>query len=588
MTSTRLRPVFFFVNELTVWALLVACLRPGVRCHVLFVDPLFKPMGPVLDRLCAWLRGRGWVGAPYEEFEFLNKFAENHVYWFRTDIFRRCEPDFERWFDFAGIDAHFGDYALACKHVIMVDVVMKRLQQVVVLDDIDRHGAARNWRVFGVPSDLAAMFTFAYGHAPRTAAGRTLEPRRLFNLAVVAATFVVGLAWLARRLRWRRAPGHHLMAADGPNIFEGGVLAEIVCDRDLCLFVARTKPVQRQFEALPADQRWPVTSADTGVVLPSELPEMLAVLVTDLRRMLRLGLGGYHPYPFMSMVALVVKRLWFRALFRTHAVKSFWSRDDYNAEHIIRTQELRRLGVRSIGINHGLNVHITVTPHWRYIDFDIYYTFGLAQKTRYFGDRWPAAMQVKPVGMFRLTRAQFARLNGPKTRDIAYFADITDADDMLDVVKRIADAFPDRRVLVKVKPGRESHPLRTRYADAIAQAGNLAMTDENTYDILGRVGYVIGGPTTVVAEGIQAGAAAFCYDAYPAETALLYRDFPDLCVTSAADVVARIRAIEDGSRPFRRDQYAELIELSGRNPFDLIAADLGLPPFLPAVAEAAQ
>jgi hypothetical protein len=56
----------------------------------------------------------------------------------------------------------------------------------------------------------------------------------------------------------------------------------------------------------------------------------------------------------------------------------------------------------------------------------------------------------------------------------------------------------------------------------------------------------------------------------------LLREFEGLAVKNAADAAQRIAGIEDGTRPYRRGRYADLIDLSGRTLFDSVREGLGL------------
>jgi hypothetical protein len=71
---------------------------------------------------------------------------------------------------------------------------------------------------------------------------------------------------------------------------------------------------------------------------------------------------------------------------------------------------------------------------------------------------------------------------------------------------------------------------------------------------------------------------SFFVDAYGSEVSLYYRTYPDLCVKTVADMIARIRDIELGKWTYPIEQLRDFADVSGANIYDVVRADLGLPP----------
>jgi len=88
--------------------------------------------------------------------------------------------------------------------------------------------------------------------------------------------------------------------------------------------------------------------------------------------------------------------------------------------------------------------------------------------------------------------------------------------------------------------------------------------------------------STVGAEALQFEVASFVIDLDPEEPHFLYRDFPEMLVAGASDIVRRIRAIEDGTAPYRFEKMKDLIELPPKNVYDVIRSTMGLAPSEPA------
>ena len=86
----------------------------------------------------------------------------------------------------------------------------------------------------------------------------------------------------------------------------------------------------------------------------------------------------------------------------------------------------------------------------------------------------------------------------------------------------------------------------------------------------------------VVVEALQFGQMSFFADLMPEQKTCIYRDFPEICVSSAEEAVKRIRAIEAGEETYPLESLGSLVDLSGRVFFDVIREDLGLPSKEPA------
>ena len=61
-----------------------------------------------------------------------------------------------------------------------------------------------------------------------------------------------------------------------------------------------------------------------------------------------------------------------------------------------------------------------------------------------------------------------------------------------------------------------------------------------------------------------------------------YEEFPELCVGSPREFIERMKSIEAGTYDYPFEAYADLIDLSGKNNWDVFRTNLGLPPNGPA------
>ena len=168
---------------------------------------------------------------------------------------------------------------------------------------------------------------------------------------------------------------------------------------------------------------------------------------------------SFDPGLFGNLGLLCVKRAMFAAFFSQYRPRFFFGKDDYSKDHIIRNQELRRIGGISLGINHGLPLN-TITPAWQEGDFDIYYAFGSHLFTNTLQKTWPSECIVKPVGSKNMLPAYRSRLKDARPKDIAFFPIIhTRFDQNMHAVFDVARYFSDRRMFIKLKGNRRPEQI---------------------------------------------------------------------------------------------------------------------------------
>ena len=107
---------------------------------------------------------------------------------------------------------------------------------------------------------------------------------------------------------------------------------------------------------------------------------------------------------------------------------------------------------------------------------------------------------------------------------------------------------------------------------------NMMVTQDDTYQILSQVEYALSTGSTVVVEAIQKGVKTFVLDVETTLGHFYLRDFSTLCVLTGDEVIQRIENIEAGNEEYRFNSYADLIDLSGSSPVNIIRHDIGLSP----------
>ena len=507
----------------------------------------------------------------------------------RYNAFRRHTDLFAEHFRFAALDAAVGPYAQAVRHVTYNRLAgMIRFQ--CVLSDLD---ADRGAAVTVTGADPFARNWLARRLGRRPALGWSGRGRlnRLVNAGLALATTVYGLAWSLGRTRAAPPPPEPvLLASDYISPHHIRFLEEIVDDPADVLVIFRS-PAQLRERGADAAKPFQTSVYNSGWLRPAQIPAALGLLLRDGWRLFR-HLGHWDPRLFRAVAALPHKRVVVRALLERHAIRHFLGRDDYNVEHILRSQEMRRRGGLSMGMAHGLPVPEIVSPQWSYLDFDVYFTFGRDLYDRHYHQTWAPGLRIRPIGSHGMTLAQTARLGDPRPGNILFLISIAPYGARLiaEMIK-VALAFPDVTVFVKMKPSRKRDGLGAELVRLCAEGpDNLVETEENTYDLMLKSRYALTDNTsTVTIETIQYGLPTYVFEfedvADEADT--YYRLFPQITLSSGEEAVARIRALESGQAAYPFADLAGLVDQSGIDPRDQIRDELGLPPrAAPAVPEA--
>lgn len=570
------------LNEFNLAEVVVRAIL-GRRPEILLVETMTRPGEMLVGKVLAWLRRTGrvvMVGDVRPEIEAL---VENHGAWMTRFPFATYEAALDRHFEFDRTDALLGDYALVYRKATTGTYIQRLMPQVTILAELDRladEAGGQDLVVRGVSPDQRAVLRILLGREPRYRMVVRTEARRLINAIAVIGVLALALPWLVRRLRSRVvADDSHILGIDAMGTGDHLLIAEETLDdpkRD-ALLVIRSKQIMARDEATM--RAYAHVMRDEGVLSPADALAGLKLLVTELAFLVR-RLGGLSPFHFWAMIMLPYRRLRWRALFKRFRLRAFWARDEYGAEHVVRTQELRRAGILSLGLNHGYPGSIARTAHWRYVDFDVFYAYGMGYCERHYMDRWPADMKIRAVGSYHIARRYFEQRGRQSSGDIAFYTDpVVDPIQVLEEVLVAATALADRTIWVKVKPGRLQGRLWTLYMERIAQApANVRFTERNSYELALECRYTVGGPTSVLAEAVALGGMSFLIDIYPPESTVIYREYPDMCVRSGGELVERIRSLENGSLVWRQEKFAKLIDLSGQYFYDVVRSEIGLPP----------
>lgn len=568
------------LNELTLLPFAIAALL-GKPMVVLELTPLLPiPIDP-FRRLCLWLMRRFKVAMVAQAYpDMADELAEYIPS--RRGYYLPNEAWLMRHFDLERPDGVDEDELRAVRHETL-NLFYQRIALIHMLARLDQHPETLD--VWGVDGNVLAFFAHVHGRyrfRPRFIPTGGALINLMMALAIAAGTCL-------RIVRWVRlapsAPEHKPLGADwvkgAGQPRHNGIVRELIDGDDDIVWVFRNRALAREGRADCDARHWCVIGdgqMSLGQAVSSAL-WAVARIARLWRRFRRLDCAtGWR------LFMLPARQLEWRALFNLYRFGHFWGRDDYNVQHMLRTWECRRVGTVSLGISHGIMSANIIEPMVRFTDFDIFYVFGMDIYNRYNSATWSPRMRVHPIGAWGMDRDQLARLADPRPADILVFATPhIDRPDYLAALFEIARAFPDRKLLLRFKPGWENSVHYPRYAEMLRQAPeNFVVAEQDTYEVFLHASYAVGTLSTTTAEAIHYGLASFYLDMDEVTQFVHYRDYPAMRTTSAADVIARIRGIEDGSWIYPREEMAELIDLSGLVPFDIIRKDMGLAPKQPS------
>lgn len=559
------------LNETT----LMGALWRGLSGHpmqVVATEALVRPLAGLLTRIESWAQRRGLLGSAY----VAPAPIPMHDGYPGDALYRPYDPVIERSVRplVVPFEGHpvLGEYAYAFRKSLS-DYTQAMLNLTGAAAWAEANLPVSGWTLIGAPPHFARVFALSAEQTPGAWLGPANAGGRLAN-ALNALAILVGMtAWLVARTRPAVMPEHFRLAIDRVSPIDLEV-AKVVDDPAEVLMVERNRRLAA--ESAPGLARYRRVIRDDARTTPALALRLIQRLARELWALWR-EFGAMEAPLFGRFAALVGKRALFAAFFHRFRPAFLWGRDDYTTDHIIRNQELRKIGSMSLGVSHGLPIN-TYVSQWREIDFDTYYVFGRHLYDNFYRNAWPAHMTVKAVGNIQMTPERRARLGSGRMKDIAFFAVETPMlPVMLEQVRRIAEHFPDRTVWVRMKPGRSA-----RYAAIVDVAMremplNVARHEgETAYDLMLKIEYALANFSTTGAEALGMRVKVLVFDVDPKFADFYYRNFPGLTVASAEDVIRRIEAIESGQEIYEFSRYESLISMSAPDFRQILRADIGI------------
>jgi len=565
---------FISINEFSIFRLLWWLVQQR-RIHVLGVDPLFPPLEGFLKQVTQILMRNNMIHHILDLCPDLERVKEYEVRKFQYNVFGETEAWQNEWFGFDTRKDGRGIYDLAYKHSVgnYTQSLHIPLLAFRSLFDGDNPPEAQ---FSGLSNDLVSASRAYLKFVPPTLQAMP-SPGVVINFALTILLCVYASFWTATRIRpFLKKPERFFLGADFIDDARDAKLYQELDEGGPVLLVVRMALSDIKSNSKLSNYTFcTLSSGRLGL-----RDGIMALLETVRANLLLWRLeANRHPYLFYKIAILPFRRLQYRALFRRFSPQYFWGRDPYNADHILRTQELNTIGGKSYGASVGfMMTYTTMWPQFRYQLFDRYYVFGAEPYRRYYGDSYPDTMTLVSAGTPQVERHVYGQRFDVRPKDILVCAaSFTGEKTYVDLIRALAIAFPSKKILLQIKSGFLARPTGKEFIDACtAGLSNVVPTQDGVYDLIFRAQYVISDPSSVIMEAIQFGAYAFCFDMPERQKENVLREYSGLTVRQGEQAIERIKGIENGSWAYPLTEYAELIDLSGRAFYDSVRRDMGL------------
>ena len=555
----------YVLDELSLVSFLWRAAR-GEEIALVALRPIFPQAKRLLDRISTWVIRRYHVRWTIDYTPELEKdWRWNRNLYFQN-VYGRCEAWQDAYFGLPQKDGETDDLAYAFNH-FTANYVYDKAIEIYAIKALESAMSERDVVKAGISSDTALLYEAHFGEPLGGLRPRSAFVGVLANMMIAAISAMMALAWMIGHLRLKADPDDVFCIIDRIGNSQEEILIKELSDGGRII----------SYDRSGGNIDEPSLKWGTGRLILREFPADLAELVARFWTLWRRH-GTLAPRHFSMVASLPSKAIRWRGLFNMCRPKHFIGRDEYNSDHVIRGGELSRIGAKSHGISGAVYAAYTdVAPNSRYVGYDHLYVIGT---NVIIPARWRQSMVLHPIGTWGYSRAQ---LRGPVPPGDAILISVRIAfeiEEMIRITHAVAEAFPDKTVLLQMKP--VTFISKTEFKELVGtycrDHANIVLSAAPIYDLVDQAKYHISDISSLVAESIHRGAYCFVADVLGHESCC-YRDFPGLCVETAADAVIQIQRIERGETQYPRGEYMKLLGLPiGTDPFDVIRGQVGLPP----------
>ena len=430
---------YLILSEVTLPRLLWrSALRKPTR--IVATRSLLRGPAGHLDWIVGWLTRAGRVTRLLDERPDLSSYCDYGDLLRLADPFIEAEPWLNEFFSFGDAETRYGIYDQAYRHACC-NAIFNRFSTAFLINGIREAKPEPGTRVSGLDEIDLAYFRDRFGAEAPLSLVKTPRLHGVLNLARFAVIVAYSALWISSRVRlFPPSPESIFLGSDFTGANHDRILWDEIADANHdVLVVTRNKAMAEQYgDMLVGTRHCKVTD---GWFAPLAAAAAFWEMLTDGFRLLRLS----HALPcdfYHRLAVLPHRRVVYQALFNRFRFQHFWGRDDYNTEHIIRRQELRKTGGVSMGSMHGIPCICKVAYQYRHIDFDIYYMLGQDQYDTLYRNIWPKHIQVRAIGSFGISRAELERLKEARPNNIACFLSASfHQDKVMEAVETLASGY---------------------------------------------------------------------------------------------------------------------------------------------------
>ncbi|NQV85875.1 MAG: hypothetical protein HQ492_02235, partial [Woeseiaceae bacterium] len=375
------------------------------------------------------------------------------------DFFLRIERMQNDRFRFDEIDGLLGEYAYAYKHEVCAAThdYLNQIHRTIAATEVFLPDSCA---VIGLDAYALELYAEYFGHPLPVRCNPISYETGLFgllrrgsNATIAICTIGYGIIWCLRRVALRSKPvkqyfmGSDIVAYDRRH---ARILRQICHGSRRLLLVMRNRPELELSQTWDQAQHVETCLRSEGHIERRDLLWTLKAIVLHTAR-IHSACRSYPGRLHSRLVRQPFLRVMYRAFFTAHSFKFYFGKDDYNTEHIMRTIEARRKGIVTLGNSHGITAPEGVHPSFRYIDFDIYFTFGRFFYESYYKSSWPPHMKVVATGSYGMERQHMERMN-LQSRDIAvFYSAVYENDETIEFIDQVARLLPNRKIFIKHK-----------------------------------------------------------------------------------------------------------------------------------------
>lgn len=564
----------FILNEVTLLRFLILALRRK-QVEVLAVTAIIPPFQGLLETVSRWALTSERASHVVDRFPELRPYWEYDRRFHFHEAFKKYEPWQNKYYDFDRTQALGQIYGFGYK-LIIANCVFPRTLDIHLLEVACRKPPKDGHRIYGIVPDTLDMCR-SYFNAEAAPGVRAMwVPARLINTLITIAVGLFSLLWITSRIRPLARTEPVFVVADNVNApCDFLMYEELEEGGEIVLEIRNAKAYG---DPLPGHEKYTMCHPRDGFFGLAGALAAMAMIVGGMVALWR-RCTTITPSIYFRLIAMPFKRAVIRGLLNRYRPKFYWGRDDYNIEHILRRDELHRVGATSLGVSHGVYTNFcSLMPQFRYISYDIYYGFSTFMCQPYLS-RWAQDMELRSAGLNSLSRQTIAA-PWPLGENILITSRVAWYDpEMRNIARAVASAFPELKVLVQMKPGYiDDETIKEMVNEWCRDIPNMEHVTDGIYDLLTRTRYLVSDISSLIGEALQLGIPTLFADVIEMEYSI-FRKFPDLSFKTADDVVKRLKSLDSGETPYPHEEYLKIMDLDHRlTVFDLVRKDVGLPP----------